>query len=99
MTDIICTVVNALGALLVAIVGYKITKSRKEEELRKERLKEETLLSLEISEATMDLSFACCNALTGGHNNGNVEEAKEKAIKAKEKYQLFERKVLAEEIV
>ena len=99
MTEIICTVINALGALLVAIVGYKVTKARKEEELRKERIKEETLLSLEINEATMDLSLACCNALTGGHNNGNVEEAKEKAIKAKEKYQLFERKILAEEIV
>lgn len=99
MTEIICTIINGIMAIIVAVIGYKITKDKKDEELRNERRKAESLLCLELIDATMELSVACCNALTGGANNGNVEEAKNKAKKAKDKYKDFERKVLAEELV
>lgn len=99
MTEIVCTIINGVIAITVAVIGYRLTKTKKEEELRNERRKSESLLCLELIDATMELSVACCNALTGGCNNGNVEEAKSKAKKAKDKYKEFERKVLAEEIV
>lgn len=99
MTEILCTVINGVIAIIVAVIGYRISKTKKEEEIRNERRKSENLLCLELIDATMELSIACCNALTGGSNNGNVEEAKSKAKKARDKYKDFERKVLAEEIV
>jgi len=98
VTQIICTAVTAIAAIIVAIIGRQITKSNKEMELRNERRKQESILSIEMMCATMELAVVSANALTGGHNNGNVEEARQRAIKAKKLYYEFERRVLSEEL-
>ena len=40
-------------------------------------------------DATMQLSLVASNALTNGHNNGNVEQARIAAQKAQERYKEF----------
>lgn len=99
MVEIICTVITGIASIIVALVGYRISKSHKESEKRAERRKMESILSLEMVVATMELTEVCANALTGGHNNGNVAAAKKKCNCAREKYKAFQKEVVAEEIV
>jgi outer membrane protein TolC len=58
----------------------------------------ESLLSLRMMDATLQLSIVSSNALTGGHNNGNVERARQAAQKAAADYEDFMRDVTAHEI-
>lgn len=51
-----------------------------------------------MMDATLQLSVACCNALCGGHNNGNVEAAKQAAEKAKNNYDDFLHKVTSRQV-
>lgn len=47
--------------------------------------------------ATLELSIVCANALAGGHNNGNVEEARIAAKQARDEYEKFVIEMAAEE--
>ena len=49
-------------------------------------------------DATLQLSVVTSNALTGGHNNGNVERAREAAQKAADEYEDFMLELTAHEI-
>ena len=60
-----------------------------ETEKREGIRREEALLSLQMIDATMQLSLVASNALTNGHNNGNVEQARIAAQKAQERYKEF----------
>ena len=51
-----------------------------------------------MMDATLQLSIVTSNALTGGHNNGNVERAREAAKTVGAKYADFMREVTAGEI-
>lgn len=51
-----------------------------------------------MMDATMQLSIVSANALTNGHNNGNVEEARKAAQKAREDYERFLREVASQSI-
>ena len=93
---VICALISAVSAILVAIVGSNIKKENKKNDERAERLKEESLLSLEMLDATLLLSIVTSNALTNGHNNGNVESARKAAEKAQDGYKKFEQKLVAE---
>lgn len=109
--EIFGIIMTSVTTIIVAILGrsFKKTESdlkKREEEMaklkeledkRSARRAKEMRLSLDMMSATMDLSFACCNALCGGTNNGNVEKAKEKALKAEEAYIKFERDLVSEE--
>lgn len=99
MTDtIICAVIS--GACLVAcsVIGAKSERRRKKDERRAELRQKESLLSLKLMSATLALATVSANALTGGHNNGNVEAAREAAQHASEEYQEFMQSVTAYEV-
>lgn len=98
ITEIITATLSAASAIVVAIVSKRLTNSQKEEEKRAARRQKESLLSLQMINAAMELSVVSANALTGGHNNGNVALAKQKAEQAAEAYALFEHQILAEEL-
>lgn len=49
-------------------------------------------------DATLQLSVVASNALTNGHNNGNVERARKAAKDAADAYENFMREVAATEI-
>ena len=67
-------------------------------ENREKRREKEALLSMAMMDATMQLSIVSANALTNGHNNGNVEEARKAAQKAREDYERFLREVASQSI-
>lgn len=97
-TEIICVIITSLTAITTAIIGRKSIKNQEQQKKREERRREESLLNLDMTVAAMDLTEVCANALTGGHNNGNVEEARKKVLSCREKYKEFQRKVISEEI-
>ena len=98
-------IVSGIFLVIVAIIEAVAAKERKKvkafndkAEQRAEQRAEESRLSMQMMSATMKLSIVTANALTGGHNNGNVEEAKALAQKADEEYQAFLKKVVSKEI-
>lgn len=91
--------------VIVAIIELIASKDRKRtkkltEDLEKRAAlrEEESRLSMQMNYATLQLSIVTANALTGGHNNGNVEQARMNAQKAELDYQHFLQKVAASTI-
>ncbi len=97
--------IPALAAIIVAIIEAiaaidrkQTKKNQKAAEIQEQRRTEETRLSMKMMSATLQLSIVTANALTGGHNNGNVENAKTAAESAQAEYQAFLEKVTAQEV-
>ena len=98
-------IIPAAAAVIVAIIEAiaavdrkKTTKSRTETEKREKLRTEEARLSMKMMSATLQLSVVTANALTGGHNNGNVEAARLAAETAQAEYEAFLQKVTAQEV-
>lgn len=105
MVEIICAVIAAFSAIMVAYVGAKMKQSNEEQKKIEERTvrraelrKRESLLLLKMVDATLLLSIVSSNALTNGVNNGNVAKAKEAAEEAKEAYEEFMMEMTAHQI-
>lgn len=105
MLDIISALAAPLSAVIVAIIEWRayqdrkaLKKAREEEKIRQQQREEESRLSMKMMSATMQLSIVSANALTGGHNNGNVEKAREEAAEAQAAYNAFLQKVAAHNI-
>ena len=88
--------IPALSAVVIAIVEAIAARERKQSKdekarvaAREARREEEMRLSMRMMDATLQLSVVAANALTGGHNNGNVERAKGAAQKAGDDYKAF----------
>lgn len=88
--------IPAASAVVVAVVEALAARDRKRAKAREEALKrheqqraEETRLAMAMNSATLQLCVVTANALTGGHNNGNVERAREAAQKAERDYEAF----------
>lgn len=98
-------IIPGIFTVIVAIIELIASKDRKRtkkftEDLEKRAAlrEEESRLSMQMNYATLQLSIVTANALTGGHNNGNVEQAKMNAQKAELDYQHFLQKVAASTI-
>lgn len=98
-------IVPALATIVVAIIeaiaARERKRARKRDEaasLRADQRAEESRLSMAMMSATLQLSVVTANALTGGHNNGNVEAARLAAQDAETRYQAFLQRVAAGEI-
>lgn len=98
-------IISGIFAVAVAVIEARAAKERKQtqvqkdkEEQRELRRAEESRLSMQMMYSTLLLSTVTANALTNGHNNGNVEEAKAAAEKAKQEYQEFLQRVAAEQL-
>ena len=105
MIDIISALAAPLSAVIVAIIEWRayqdrqaLKKAKEEERLRQAQREEESRLSMKMMSATMQLSIVLANAVTGGHNNGNVEVAKQEAAEAVAEYNSFLQKVAAHNI-
>lgn len=98
MVNIICAVIAGIASVITAVVGIRVERANKQAEKHAELRRKESLLSLEMMDATLQLSIVTSNALTGGHNNGNVERAREAAKTVGTKYADFMREVTAGEI-
>lgn len=73
---------------------FEEAREKREDERAKIR-RRETMLIMEMIDATAQLSVVSANALTQGHNNGNVERAREAFEKATSEYEAFKREVAA----
>lgn len=105
MADYIGYILSFAAAVTVALIEANAAKERKSAKEDRERAQhqaelraKESRLSMEMADATLQLSVANCNALCGGHNNGNVEKAKQAAEDAQRKYHSF-LETIATEIV
>lgn len=95
-------IIPALAAIAVAIVEAIASKERKRTKKENEKADaraalraEESRLSMRMMSATLQLSIVSANALTDGHNNGNVAKAKEAAEEAMAEYEKFVQRVAA----
>lgn len=98
-------VIPAISAIVVAVVEAIAARDRKKAKSREDTLKrheqqraEETRLAMTMNSATLKLCVVTANALTGGHNNGNVEQAKEAAQKAEAEYDAFVQRLAANQM-
>lgn len=96
-------IVPAIATVLVAVIEAIAYKDRKHTRQMTEEMArlatqraEESRLSMQMADATLQLSIVSANALSGGHNNGNVAIAKDAAEKAQAEYQKFLQKTTAE---
>lgn len=93
---VLCALFSGISAIVVALIGSNIKKENKKSDEREAKRREESLLSLEMMDATLQLSIVTSNALTNGHNNGNVGEARLAAQKAQSAYKQFEQRLVAD---
>lgn len=98
MIEIICAAVAALAAIVCAVISGHGEKRRRGEEKHAKLRAEESLLSLRMMDAAVQLGVVSANALTHGHNNGNVEQARVAAQQARAEYQAFLQRTAAAEI-
>lgn len=98
MIEVICAAIAAVSGIAVAVIGRNTTKQNKRAEEHAEARQRESLLSLQMMDATLQLSVVTSNALTGGHNNGNVERAREAAQKVGDAYTKFMQEITAHEV-
>lgn len=91
-------IIPALATITVAVIEALAARDRHAAKRREERRAEESRLSMQMMSATLQLAIVTANALTGGHNNGNVEKAKTAAEKAEHEYQQFLISVASQEV-
>ena len=98
-------IIPAISAIVVAAVEAVAAKDRKRAKKREETLKrheqqraEETRLAMAMNSATLQLCVVTANALTGGHNNGNVERARQAAQQAEAEYDAFVQRLAANQV-
>ena len=98
-------IIPAAAAVLVAVIEAIAARDRRrilkteQSEMENERIRaEQARLSMQMMSATLQLSVVTANALTGGHNNGNVEAARLAAETAQANYEDFLRRVTAQEV-
>lgn len=91
-------IIPAAATVMVAVVEALAARDRKRAKVREDRRAEESRLSMQMMSATLQLATVTANALTGGHNNGNVERAKASAEKAEKDYQSFLITVTSKEV-
>lgn len=98
-------VIPGLFTVLVAIIELIAAKDRRQSKRDQERLKKheqqrakETKLQMEMNSATLQLCVVTSNALTGGHNNGNVERARQAAKDAEEAYNAYIQELAANQV-
>lgn len=96
MTEIIVSSISAIAAIVVAIIsGINIKQRRQEDKLAQQRATE-VRLGMDMQAACIELSDVIAIAVTGGHTNGNVEAARQKAQSAKNAYYNFINSIAAD---
>lgn len=96
MTEVIISIISAISAIIVAVIGAININHRKKDEKSAEMRSKEFRLGMDMQAASIELSDVIAIAVTGGHTNGNVEEARQKARKAKDAYYSFLKSIAAD---
>lgn len=98
-------IIPAVSAIVVAIIEALAARDRRLAKKQTDTLKrheqqraEETRLAMSMNSATLQLCVVTANALTGGHNNGNVERARLAAQDAEDAYNQFIQRLAANQV-
>ena len=98
-------IIPAVSAIVVAVIEAlaarerSLAKKQAEPPKRHEpKRAEETRLAMSMNSATLQLCVVTANALTGGHNNGNVERARLAAQAAEDAYNQFIQRLAANQV-
>ena len=98
-------IIPAAAAIFVAVIEALAARDRRNAKKEGEKAdaryalrEEESRLSMQMADATLQLSIVTANALTGGRNNGNVERARQAAAKAQAEYEAFHNRLAAHEV-
>ena len=98
-------IIPAASAIVVAVIEALAARDRSRAKKQAETLKrheqqraEETRLAMAMNSATLQLCVVTANALPGGHNNGNVERAREAAQEAEDAYNQFIQRLAANQV-
>ncbi len=97
-TEVICTLLTAASAALVAVIGGAFQKDKRKTEERAALRAEENLLSMKLMSATCAVSLVTAKAVFNQKTNGDVEEAMDAAKEAQEDYFAFIDGVAAKKI-
>lgn len=96
MEPIICAIVSAASAIIVAIITSKSAKAQKamaeqaaKSEAREAQREQQQILQLEMQHANTSLTVGVAMALKHGHCNGEVEAGLAAVKAADEKYQRY----------
>ena len=89
MVEIICALIAAISAVAAAIISGVNFQQRRQNEMLSQYRSKEFRLGMDMQAASIELSDVIAIAVTGGHTNGNVEEARRKAQEAKTRYYDF----------
>ena len=96
MVEIVVAIIAALSSIAAAIISGINIKQRKNYEKLSAFKTTEFRLGMDMQAASIELSDVIAIAVTGGHTNGNVEEARRRAQESKRKYYDFINSVAAE---
>ena len=91
-------IIPAIAAIIVAIIEVRGTRERKRTDQRAARRAQESRLSMDMMFTNSEMCDVLCIALQGGTINGNVEQAREQAAKAREAYRSFLRDQAANQV-
>lgn len=83
------TLVSAVATVIAARTAKSVENEQKQTAARAEKRAKESELSMELMYATCSLSLVTAKKMSGQHTNGDVEEAMERAKKAKKDYRSF----------
>lgn len=97
MIEIVCAVIAAVSAVLVAVVERRNKKQIERTEMRAERRAMESKLSMDLMYANCSLALITAKKLANMHTNGDVEEAMQAATDAQKEYVSFVRNEAAKQ--
>ena len=93
MTQIIVEIIAAAGLIAVTVLQLRSEKERKKRSKAdantERRRKDELAMSIKQGNmmlASGELAYVTSLAVTGGHTNGNVEQAQTQFVEAKQEY-------------
>lgn len=102
--EYIGNIISAVVVLLIAFIEWKAKRDRKAITAANRRAEQsmacrakESLLAMELTDAGISLSIATAIAVTEGKANGEMTEAREKAVKAQTAYNKFIHETAAQE--
>ena len=97
-SELICTLITAAAAILVAIIERRNRIHTKRMDERAEIRAKESRLAMDLMYANCALSLTTAKKLANMHTNGDVEDAMNAAKKAQDDYISFIRNEAAKNI-
>lgn len=90
-------IITGLFGLLVVFIEIRSARWRKTNDKLVQQRAQASKLSMQMQEANLSLAIALALAVENGHTDGDLKEAKEQAIKARDEYSEFMLEITSEQ--